>query len=179
MLSLLPGPTKALLAALLVSIATAGWQTHQLAKVEKTLAQERQKAAALRRDLAEANLKLIQRTEDAGNDARDNFDEEQDSVADDLDGIDDRIDDLCLQPLTVERTYYSVSVPEAPAVAAGPAPRTGDDRAAARVGEAAGRRDPARTFAAALKRDIRYCRTELNRLSRLQEWTLAVGDPEE
>lgn len=178
MLALIPGSTKALLAALTLSIATAGWQTFQLAKAEKTLAEEKQKAAELRRDLAEANLKLIQRTEDAGNDARDKFDEEQDSVADDLDGVDDRIDGLCLQPFTVERTYYRLSVPEAPAVAAGPAPGTGDNRAAARAGETAGRRDPDRTFAEALKRDIRYCRTELNRLSRLQEWNLAVSDPE-
>lgn len=169
-------PATPVAVALAITLAGAGWQTYKLADTRRELAEERTAMSELRRSIAEANVKILELTKEADNAARQDFDAEEAATADAVDGVVDRINNLCLQHTTVERAYYRVSVPEAAVVADDPAPGTGDSRAAARAGRTATQGRPAGDgFAAALGRDLKYCRTELNRLSRLQEWIGGVS----
>ena len=173
---MMPLPFTPVAITLALLLAGAGVQSYRLADAKQELAEERQATAELRRDLAEANLALVEKTKEADDAAREDFDREEADTADTVGGVVDRINDLCLQHVTVERAEYRLQMPEPPSVADDPAPRVGDDRDAARAGGTAGQGDPPRDgFAAALGRDIKYCRSELNRLGRLQEWLDGVS----
>lgn len=160
---MMPLPATPVIATLALVLSVAGWQTHQLALSEQRLAQARMDTAQLRQGLAEANLELVQKTKEADDAARRDFYSEEAALADDVAAVGGRINDLCLQHVTVERAHYRVQMPEPTGVVDGADTRAPDDRAAARV-----------EFVAALTEDIRYCRTEVNRLTRLQAWVRAA-----
>jgi hypothetical protein len=175
---MMPLPFTPVAVTLALVLAGAGIQSFRLAGAKQELAEEKQATAELRRDLAEANLALVEKTKEADDAAREDFDREEADTADTVGGVVDRINDLCVQHVTVERAEYRLQMPEPPSVADDPAPGAGDRRAAARAGRTAAQGDSARDgFAAALGRDITYCRSELSRLRALQRRIEAVSEP--
>lgn len=153
--------TKGLVAALgffiIVCLAQAyrlNSKSTQIAELEKSIAETNEK-------LASANNKLLSTIIDAGETAREKFEQKQEEDAPVLERVVVTARSLCVQHPAAGGVR--VPVPEAPRVATDATERAGDND------------DDEGAFIDALERDIRYCVAELNRLSRLQDFARSVS----